>query len=292
MGGCQSKLSNIGDLIPIESDIMEFLIVLNAKDYESMCPLTPSYSTQVRRNEDDLPGILHLMNIININDTIESNSRPKYVTQDIVIPRALYIKLPKENIYIKSEKWEYEYLKSQIHEIIHIFGILGAKSIKYEIINSDRNNFNVGAGLNVGELPVGGDLQITSRRGTSTELSGELEFPIPRNIIPSIELIHQSSNIFYLPKKYDWMNICRRRIERQVTSDDFVYKFNSDMCFSTKLTGKLDKLGISFNFESTSVNNLHMKFNVEYYPVNVDIPEVTKDSENDVVENDVVDKKE
>ena len=289
MGGCHSKLSNI----TIQSDIMEFLIVLNAKDYESMCPLTPSYSTQIRRYEDDLPGVLHLANIENINDTIESTSRPRYVTQDLVIPRALYIKLPKENIYIKAEKWEYEYLKSQIHEIIHLFGILGAKNIKYEIVNSDRNMFNMGGGFNIGELPVGGDLQITSRRGTSTELSGELEFPIPRNIIPSIELLYKSSNIFYLPRKYDWMNICRRRIERQVTTDDFVYKFNSDMCFSSKLTGKLDKLGISFNFESNSVKNLHMKFDVEYYPVNVDTSNDIVDTSNVVVDtsNDIVDKK-
>lgn len=267
MGMCQSRRASLRDDEAIESDIMEFLIVLKSNDYEAECPLSPSYSTRVRKSENDLPGILHIVNIVNINDKAPSETRPKFVTQDIVIPRALYIKLPKENIYVKAEKWEYEYLKSQIQEIIHIFGILGAKTIKYEIINSDKHGLDAGGGLNVGELPVGVDLQVTKRKGTTTELSGELEYPVPRNKIPTKELLIMSNDIYYLPRKYDWKSICQRRIEKRVTSDDFIYKFYSDMFFSTKLSGKLEKLGINFNFETNSVKNFNMKFEVDYYEV-------------------------
>jgi hypothetical protein len=260
MGGCQSGRAT-------SSDIMEFLIVLKTSDYEAVCPLTSSYSTKVKQSEDDLPGILHVINIQNINDILDSELRPQFITQDIVIPRVLYIKLPKENIFVKAEKWEYEYLKSQIQEIIHIFGILGAKSIKYEIINSNKTSIDIGGGLNIGELPVGSDLQITSRKGTTTELSGDLEYPVPKNIVPSINLLEKSNNIYYLSRKYDWKNICRRRIEGLVTSDDFIYRFNSDMSFSVKLSGKLTKLGINFNSDTSTVKNFNMKFDVSYYPV-------------------------
>ena len=277
--GCQNSRSTRDEGI-VESDIMEFLIVLKPNDYEAACPLVSSYSTRVRKSEDDLPGILHVANIVNINDRETSRSRPKFVTQDMVIPRALYIKLPKENIFVKAEKWEYEYLKSQIQEIIHIFGIMGAKNIKYEIINSDKENFNIGGGLNVGELPVGTDLKVTSRKGTTTELSGELEYPNSVNTVPSKKLLTESDNIYYLPRKYDWKSICERRILNNVTSDDFIYKFNSDMFFSAKLSGKLDKLGINFNFETSSVKNFNMKFEVDYYPVGSDsIPEPEPESE-------------
>ena len=100
MGGCLSR-----------SSLMEFLIVLKTSDYEAACPLTSSYSTKVKRSEDDLPGILHVISITNINNMDDSESRPKFITQDIVIPRTLYVKLPKENIFVKwaMVKWNEVY---------------------------------------------------------------------------------------------------------------------------------------------------------------------------------------
>jgi hypothetical protein len=264
--GCKlSRSMRENDIM--DSDIMEFLIVLKPNDYKVMCPLVDSYSTKVKKSENDLPGILYVVSITNINHVDPNEKRPKFVTQDMVIPRVLYIKLPKENIFVKAEKWEYEYLKSQIQEIIHIFGIMGAKNIKYEIINSDNANLAISGGLNVGELPIGADLKVTSRRGNTTELSGELEYPTFANNVPSEKILRESENIYYLSRKYDWQNICERRIVSNVTTDDFIYKFNSDMCFSAKLFGKMDKLGINFNFETSSVKNFTMKFEVDYYPV-------------------------
>ena len=57
MGGCLSR-----------SSLMEFLIVLKTSDYEAAsCPLASSYSTKVKRSEDDLPGILHVVSITPFN---------------------------------------------------------------------------------------------------------------------------------------------------------------------------------------------------------------------------------
>lgn len=252
---------------PIRSDIMEFMIVLQPNDFEATCPMSLSYQEKVNSLGKKLPGYFHCVNLFDVNKIENGNTIPKYLFQDIVLPRVMYIKLPKENIFVTADKWEHEYLKSQFHEIIRIFGILGAKTITYQVTNSTEANISAAATITVGELPVGGDIEIKEGKNKTSVLSGELVYPKPRNNVPRESDLIDANGIYYLSKKYDWQSMCRRRIERRVLEDKFHFQFTNTMSFSASASAKLAKLGIGCNIVSDKLNDFSISFEIEYYPI-------------------------
>lgn len=271
MGGCVSIRDGI--FKARESDILEFMIVLKPVDYHNICPLVPSYSQRLRRSEGSFPGILHIVNINSINKIDKKTGQALYTFQDIVIPRVLYLKLPKEGVYVRHDSWEYEYLKSQIQEIIYIFALLGAKTVNYEVINSSSNKSSTGVDLNMQHLSSGiaveSGVKVSRGNSLSSELSGSLEFSEARGGTkrPTIDLLLKSKNIHYLARKYDWRQMCIQRIERSVSSDNFHFMYHSDMYIDANMSAAINSLGIGFQLKNSQLNSLSIKFSVEYYPL-------------------------
>lgn len=251
----------------MENEIMQFLIVLNTDDFKSPCWLKKKYSTRVKSSGSYLSGILEVVNVNNISRRKKNRhgkNRLMYKINDVVNLKTLYIKLPKENLYVKSDRWQFEYMKSQVREILHIFGLLGAKSVEYSIINSNSNLVNFLSQLNVGNVPVESGLEIKSKNIVSTEISGRTEYQVPSEF-PTEQKLYDSNNIYYLARKFDWQDICERRIVSKVTIDNFTYKFNNEISFSAKVTEKFKGLGISFDLNTEETKNFVMNFQVSYY---------------------------
>ena len=232
----------------VHTDIMEFLIVLKPNDFKSYA-VCPSYHSKVSRCEDDIPGVLKCIDMMTINSIKDREGVPKYVIRDVAIPRVTYIKLPKEKIYVKSDEWEYEYMKSQIQEIILIFGILGAKKITYDVSDNSEENKNVGASLGVGEpgLVAEAGLEVSQQQSQYSKFSGLVEFPKPKQEVPTLSRLQREKNIYYLPRKFHWKRMVRNRIESYTTKDTFDYRFGRDFNISGSLTAKFNKLGIGFD---------------------------------------------
>jgi len=265
MGGCTYSR------IKRRSDIMEFLIVLKENDFKSHT-ICPSYYDQIIKYEDEFPGILHCIDLADLNKICEESHEPAYVVRDMTMPRITYIKLPKENIYVKSEDWEFEYMKSQIQEIILIFGILGAKKITYDVSDNDEDNKNIGANIGIGEpnLTLAAGIDINEKKSNYSKFSGEVEYPHPIQEAPTLERLEKEKNIYYLPRKFHWQRMVRTRIESYITKDVFDYKFGRDINISTSLSAKFSKLGIGFNIGNNNLSDFRMKFDIEYYPVSKD----------------------
>jgi hypothetical protein len=247
-----------------DNDIMKFLIVLSLDDFKANCWPFKRYSTSVKNSGSYLSGQL---DIISINDISQRNKKKnllKYKINEIVNLKTLYIKLPKENMYVKSDVWQFEYMKSQIREIIHIFGLLGAKSVDYRVLSSKLSSFEFGSSVSAGNIPIESGLKVNNKNGLSTEISGNITYQIPERF-PTTSTILSSNNIYYLIRKDDWKDICERRIINKATIDNFTYKFNTDVSFSFKVIEKFRKLGISFNISSDETKNFTMEFKVNYY---------------------------
>lgn len=251
----------------IENDVMHFLIVLNNDDFNSPCWFRKKYSTKIKNSGNYLSGILSVINIKDVSKKI-INKRGKNVLQykinEVVNLKTLYIKLPKENKYVKSGIWQFEYMKSQVREVLHIFGLLGAKNVEYEILNSNSNLVNFLSQVTTGKVPIESGFEINSKNILSTEISGRTEYSVPK-MFPTEIILYNSNNIFYLARKDDWQDICERRIINKVNVDNFTYKFNTDVSFSMKVTEKFRGLGISFNASSDEIKNFTMIFKVNYY---------------------------
>jgi hypothetical protein len=280
MGNCQnsrtlssmkmyrkSRYSGDDEEEEIENDIMEFLIILNNDDFHSPCWFKKKYSTKIKSSGNYLSGILNVVNIKDVSKR-KTNKRGKTVLQykinEVVNLKTLYIKLPKENKYVKSGKWQFEYMKSQVREVLHIFGLLGAKNVEYEILNSNSSLANFLTQVTAGKIPIESGFEINSKNVLSTEISGRTEYGVPKTF-PTEDALYGSSNIFYLARKDDWQDICERRIINKVNVDNFTYKFNTDVSFSAKVTEKFRGLGISFNASSDETKNFTMNFKVNYY---------------------------
>ena len=278
MGNCQGREGNeyrqatprkktIEDYDDVENEIMRFLIVLNDNDFKSPCWLKKKYSTRVNSSGTYLSGILEVANINNISRKIKNihgKQKLEHRINGVLNLKTLYIKLPKENLYVKSDKWQFEYMKSQVREILHIFGLLGAKSVEYCIVNSNESLVNFLSQLNFGNLPIANGLEIKSKNVVSTEISGKTEYQVPSEF-PTEQKLYDARNTYYLARNFDWQDICERRIVSKVTVDNFIYKFNNEISFSTKVTEKFKGLGISFDLNTEETKNFVMDFQVSYY---------------------------
>lgn len=251
----------------MENEIMQFLIVLNDNDFKSPCWLKKKYSTRVNSSGTYLSGILEVVNMNNISrktKNIHGKKKLVYKINGVLNLKTLYIKLPKEKLYVKSDKWQFEYMKSQVREILHIFGLLGAKSVEYSIVNSNESLVNFLSQLNFGNLPIENGLEIKSKNVVSTEISGKTEYQVPSEF-PTEQKLYDARNTYYLARNFDWQDICERRIVSKVTVDNFIYKFNNEITFSTKVTEKFKGLGISFDLNTEETKNFVMDFQVSYY---------------------------
>ena len=108
----------------IEDNVsLDFLILLKKDDYRATFQCM-STMNKFKRNLRKLPG--------NVN--IEKLSKTTKDIKGLKIPYVVYIKLPKENVYVTSDTWEYEYFNSQVMELIGIFTLLGASEISFSAL--------------------------------------------------------------------------------------------------------------------------------------------------------------
>ena len=264
---------------PTKNDIMEFLIVLKKSDFDSK-PKCANFHSKIIKYENDIPGILNCVDLLKVSELDVDTNIPKFIFRDIVVPRIMYIKLPKENIYVKSEEWEFEYMKSQIQEIIVIFGLLGAKKITYDISDNCAENKEIGANLGISDIAVvSGDAKMEVKYGKSaySKFNGEVEFPIPKNSVPTLKAILKEKNLYYLPRKFHWKTMVRNRIKSHTIRNKFDYEFGKDMYIDTNLTAKFNNIGVGFKFGASNISSFRMLFDVEYHEVKFDQTENDKD---------------
>ena len=247
------------------NEVKEFLILLREDDYKS-CPMNKTHYEKLQNT--NFPGILHCINFNDINDKYE-NGDLKYIISGSTVPRSTYIKLPKEGIYVDSERYEFEYMNSQINEIITMFTLLGAKSIKYDVSGNKGEHKSVATDLSIADpsidLDVGVGATMSNSKISESHMSGYIEISRPDEVNPSREVLEDSGQMYYLPRKQSWRNIAKRRIEKTVLIDNFTFKFSNDLKFDAGLTAKFSKLGVSCNFNTNSLTNFKMSFEVEYY---------------------------
>lgn len=253
------------------SDIMEFLILLQDDDYAS-CPLGKSFFEKTIGIGKKLPGVLHIANLMDVNEIPEGRSEPKYVIKRLALPRVTYIKLPKEGIYVKSDEWEFEYIKSQIQEVIMVCGLMGAKSVKYDISNNRAEHKNMGANIDMGDLVqgVGAGASMSSGSGESSQLVGEVEFGEREGLDVNFEVFEKeerNGNIHYLMRMPQWISMVDNRMRRKVMKSEFRYSYRRELFFRSDVVTKVRDMGISFDYGKDSMNNFSVMFNIEYYPL-------------------------
>jgi hypothetical protein len=251
---------------PLKNTKLHFLILLNKDDYEknsfdSKCNKM-SVEELLLANSNLFGGILHCFPYEDIEDT---KALQKYIIEENPIQKEIYIKLPKEKIYVSHKNFEFKYLLSQHNELISIFVLLGAKKIKWDISKSYKKKIakklELGTNVQGIDLKVGGNND--EKENEESEVNNFIEFK-DRGFYLTEEAFVKNDYFFYLSKKPEWHEIIKLR-SRGEKSYKFKYTYTKLHDFDFSLISKLKFINIQCNFMSSDFNNLSIKYDVEYY---------------------------
>lgn len=246
----------------VKNEKLCFLTLLVDNDYikNNYCY---KYSNEdiLLSKKDLFPGILKVMSYKDIE------LQKEYIIEDIPLPKEIYIKLPKENIYISSDNFQFRYLLSQNNELINIFILLGAKTIKWNIKQENNldKKININSGINVKGIDFNTGINLDEQKNNTSIFLNELHFSNTKTPLSFDMFKNNENEFYYLPGKYEWQNIIKRRIKRGLQYDKYVYKYNNCYKLNSSLISKLKFLEINFNYDYETYNNLEIEYEIIYY---------------------------
>lgn len=236
MGNCNTQIN--------QSFITDFLILLEDEDYKFKFLKKNNYK-KLLKIKKILPGKL---NIIDNNNILKN-----------IVPKQMYIKLPKEQIYILSNMWKIKYIKSQIGELLYICGILGAEFVYIDYSNNNDIDKKKILKLFQNKFKYENKLNIISNIFSKNK--GCIKYS--KSIIkPSFDLIYRDKFIYYID---DWKHIIHNKLIKNVLFDSFNYIYINELTINESIINKFNNNNIRFMFNNLEYNNLKIKFNIKYY---------------------------
>lgn len=247
-----------------KNDLLTFLILLHQKDYQKGI-IQKSVYEKLIANSDLFPGNLI---IVNYNDFQSDDYKNKYFIEGNVIPKQLYLKLPKEDLFVPIGTFQEKYLNSRINELINIFANLKPKKI---IVSVDKNNgelfelnTNIGGLTPIGDVRLGGT--INKELDSELKIIKYMEFNLDSKPVDP-NYFKNEYKFYYLPKEEEWLELIRKRLKHKLTKEKYIYSYKDMTRFKSSLTTKLQVLDIDINYNHKKYDNLKIYYEVEYYPL-------------------------
>lgn len=245
-----------------ENTISEFLIILTDNNYKPNFFQSKSYYDKLKLKEHLFPGILNLINIKDLKNNKE------FIIKDQIIPLTVYIKLPRENIYVSSDKYYEAYFHSQMNELIRIFTTLKSESVDIHI-EQDRNTtsiINVNGGIHYKPVDLDTQYSNTKTENNKTITIKNMVFKNNGKDIDINDFIIKR-NFYYLPNEDEWQDIIRNRIKKSMIKDNYYYVYENSSIISKELIAQLKIFNIGFRYNVNNNKNITIKYNVKYFPL-------------------------
>ena len=261
-----------------KNDFLEFLIILGDDDYKSAFYYKSTYENLQKQRKffnDNL-------NIVNKKDITKNN---EYLIDGMATLKKLYIKLPKENLYVNSSQFHNRYLNSKINELISVFTVLKAKHIKVTIDLQTENNFkfNLSAGVKMNGVSFKSGIEKSKDSSNKLQSNWELDF-FQNNNNNNTNANHNNNNnnnnnkininefadekrFYYLPKEAEWIDAIRKRVSQNVSSDKFTYSYSDTNDIKYKAFTNLQLFDVSCDYNKKQFENITINYEIEYYPL-------------------------
>ena len=245
---------------------LRFLLLLPEEDFRKCIYSKRDWIWFFKSN---LPGILQ------IEKFEEMNSLP-YTIEGIPMPRQLYIMLPKEKLFIRSNHFTARYIDSKMSELKQLFVLLRAKNIKFRrnIRHVDESGLGIQSravvpNMNLEELGAG--LKVSSIEFRIDEQTNEMHFDdlSKKDFVPQCSIVEalNKASFYYLPRQFHWQNIIRRRVDHKLVYDRYMYKNQEIKLLRGKFIQKLKMLNIQADYDWKSMRDLEINYEIEYYPL-------------------------
>jgi len=237
---------------------LQFLILLRDEDFRK-CLF--SYRDILAYRKNNFPGDL-------IIERFEDCEQLPYRIQEPVMPRQLYIMLPKEKLFIPSDIFTESYIRSKMRELIQIFVKLNAKSVK--ISYSDRTKEQQGLQLhsalrmqNANMVEISEAIEQENQMFKTTKY--EMKFKENRELF-QIEDFLNSDNYYYLKQEDSWQYIIQRRIDYRMTYDKYTYQNSERKLLKNKFVSKLKLIDLTADYDWEKFKEFQMNYEIDYYP--------------------------
>ena len=256
---------------------LEFLIILCDDDYKGAFYYKSIYENVLKQRKffnDNLT-------IVNKKEITKNN---EYLIDGMATLKQLYMKLPKENLYVNSSQFHNRYLNSKINELISVFTVLKAKCIKVTIDSQTENNFkfNLSAGVKMNGVSLKTGAEKKQDISNKLKSDWELEFFQSGNDTSNkinINEFADEKRFYYLPKEAEWIDAIRKRLSQNVSSDKFTYSYSDTNDIKYKAFTNLQLFNISCDYNRKQFENININYEIEYYPLDTVIIE-NKSGEN------------
>ena len=251
---------------------LEFLIILCDDDYKGSFYYKSTYENVLKQRKffnDNL-------NIVNKKEIIKNN---EYLIDGMATLKKLYIKLPKENLYVNSSQFHNKYLNSKINELISVFTVLKAKNIKVTIESQTENNFkfNLSAGVKMNGVSLKTGAEKSHDSSNKLQSHWELEFFQDTNTNTNTKInineFADEKRFYYLPKEAEWIDAIRKRVSQNMSSDKFTYSYSDTNDIKYKAFTNLNLFDISCDYNRKQFENMSINYEIEYYPLDTIIIE-------------------
>lgn len=246
------------------NECLEFLILLTENHYKKRLMILPPTKYYIKNKSYKFPGNVKIMKYSKLNNINNSYS---YKFDSNPIPNQIYVKLPKENIYVLYSEYEQKLIESKLREFHDILTLLGAKQIKTlnksdnisekQIYNNHKIELNSMSSITAG-------FSFNKYNENSISLLQLMNFN--NNDDPKIDNII-SNNYFYLKNQHDWQNLIIRRIENNQEDDKYIYIHKKRNLLDLNFITKLNKLNIEIGYKTHDSSYFHIEYHIQYYNI-------------------------
>jgi len=245
------------------NDFNEFLIVISDYYYDWLCILPFFIQKEfdiISSHKYFFPGKLHIKYESELRDDTSSN----FIIKGIVQLKTLYIKLPKENIYVDSAKFQEELFESKFNELLNIFACLNARYVDFYFHNMDTYIENLSTSASLSKVEGGESILSNHKTQSKRRIRAEFSDKSQKPFDP--DKFKEKRIFYYLPKEYGWRNVIKNRLENKMLNQEYNYKYSESSVFSADFYNCLRRLNIKFHYASEKYNEVKIEYFIEYWP--------------------------
>jgi hypothetical protein len=243
------------------NDFLNFLIVLSDKHYTKR-HFWKQKSLYEDLCEQDFPGIIE---IVNQKDLISSS---KYIIKEAIVLKKMYIKLPKENLYVDFLKYDEHLLNSITNEFLRVICTLKPISIKIKIFNQNKNDidFDVNSIISFQDIDIGSGMKNQQTHNSNNRKEWLLTFRKDKNRI-DLSCFLDKTKFYYLSKYNEWIDLIHNRVSYNVNTAKYVYEHTNDNNINIEFLQKIKILSIDCKYQKSKYENIRFEYEIDYYPL-------------------------
>lgn len=241
------------------NDYFNFLIVLADKHYNPKFCKKSLYDYLI---EQDFPGQIDIIN------EKELKKKEDFIIKDTVVLKKLYIKSPKENLYIDSSKYEEYLLNSITNEFLRVISTLKPMSIKLKIYNQNKNEieFDINTSISFQGFDATSGVKNQNTTNSNNKKEWLLTFT-KNNKRMDLSCFLDKTKFYYLPKNTEWTELINNRVAYNVNIANYVYEHTIDNNINIEFLQKMKVLNIDCKYKKSNYENLKFEYEIMYYPL-------------------------